>query len=171
MYSETLKAQWKNLYCDFESEYDVVSMQGEKPSCLNRWYTARCHRWSSVTYAEGIILEQEKNPEFAQALKDAINNFQFKKVEPAQEKSVPAYCGIGVAAGVLVGVASHFFHAGLLKAILSGTVICAVAIAALLRYVSGYNESELKREKQAYVTQLRDYADTLQKVCEQYKIL
>lgn len=170
MYRETLKDQWKNLYCDFESEYDVVSKQGEKPSCLNRWYSARSHRWSSVTYAEGIILEQEKKPEFAQALQNAINSFQFKKEAPAKEKSAPAYCGIGAAVGVLAGVISYFFHVGLFKSIISGLVVCVVAIAALLRHAATYNESEIKREKQAYVAQLKDYVNALQKVCEQYNI-
>lgn len=58
MYRETLTGQWKNLSGDFAQEYDRLLTKGEAPGCFAGWYETRIHRWQSVAYPEGIILEQ-----------------------------------------------------------------------------------------------------------------
>lgn len=58
MYRETLTGQWKNLSGDFAQEYDRLLAKGEAPGCFAGWYETRIHRWQSVAYPEGIILEQ-----------------------------------------------------------------------------------------------------------------
>ena len=99
MYQKVLIDQWKNLYSDFAEEYELLQSQGDAVTAFNRWYEARVHRWSSVAYSEGIILEQENKPDFSEELQHVIKKFQFNKVEADGETSL----WMGTVAGVALG--------------------------------------------------------------------
>ena len=81
MYQDTLKNQWENLCADFEKDFDITITKGKIPVCFNEWYKVRAYRWRSFTYSEGIILEQNTDPEFAEKLLELIESFSFKSVD------------------------------------------------------------------------------------------
>lgn len=170
MYRETLMDQWKNVYSDFAGEYEILQHQGEATAAFNRWYEARVHRWSSMTYSEGILLEQENNPEFSAGLRSVLKSFRFSKVEAGQEK--PSWPGIaaGVAAGILVGGILMLLHWGRIKAIISGAVMLVVVVAAFSRKNADDAKQEQKRVRESYIRQLKDYQRELIAVCDQYQV-
>ena len=112
MYRETLIGQWVNLYNDFAHDFELLQHQEKAPDNFNRWYKTRIHRWKSITYSEGILLEQVNNAEFTERLLAEMEKFCFQPVEPEKEK--PAWTGIaaGAAAGAAAGGVLSFLHWG-----------------------------------------------------------
>ncbi len=170
MYRETLMDQWKNLYSDFAGEYDLLKNQGEAAAAFNRWYEARVHRWSSMTYSEGILLDQEDNPAFSTRLRSVLKAFRFHKVEPAGEKPFWMGMAAGAAAGVLAGGVLMLLHWGKFKAILSGIVIFVVIATAFSRRNADFAKQEQARVRENYIQQLKDYQKELIAVCDQYQM-
>lgn len=170
MYRETLIDQWKSLYSDFAGEYELLRNQGEAAAAFNRWYEARIHRWSSITYSEGILLDQENNPAFSADLRSALKAFRFHKVEPAGEKPLWMGMAAGLAAGVIVGGLLMLFHWGKIKAIISGIVMLVVIVTAFSRKNADFEKQEQKRVKESYIQQLKDYQKELIAVCGQHQM-
>lgn len=170
MYRETLMNQWANLYSDFDHDFELLQNQGKAPDCFNRWYATRLHRWSSITYSEGILLEQENNPEFAHHLKNTMGNFRFQFVTPA--KKIPVWPGIAV--GAAVGAAASailmLVHWGAIKSVIGGIVLCMVIASGSFRSNAAFRKKEKNREKNEYVGQLKDYKKKLIAVCDKYRI-
>lgn len=169
MYRETLMNQWKNLYSDFAGEYDILKNQGNATAAFNRWYEARVHRWSSITYSEGILLEQENNPSFSKELQSVLKNFRFTDVPPVKEGQLWIGAAAGVAAGVIAGRVLMLLHWGKMKAIISGIVLLIVIIAAFAKSNADKRVQEQKRMKDEYVQQLKDYQGQLLIVCDKFK--
>lgn len=168
MYRETLIDQWKNLYSDFAGEYERLQHQGDATAAFNRWYEARVHRWNSITYSEGILLEQENNPAFSTNLRLVLQNFRFHSVKP--QTGQPVWIGIaasalggGIATGTLL-----LFHWGEIKAIISGAALFVVIAAAFSKKNADSKKLEQKRVKEAYIQQLKDYQSELIAICNKY---
>lgn len=170
MYKETLNAQWKNLYSDFAQEYDLLKTKGNEPGCFDRWYEARIHRWQSVAYPEGMILEQTGLADFARELTDVMKRFRFQYVESRQGR--PVWWGIvlGLAAGVAAAVVLKLLHWSTVRVILSGIVVCIVAVLGFVRAEEAAKESECKRVKEEYVGQLKAYEKELTAVCDKFEV-
>lgn len=165
MYQDTLKEHWKNLYSDFAQEYDRLKMKGKEPDCFDDWYHTRIHRFQSVAYPEGIILEQVGNAEFLQALTDTMKEFRFELVEPQEGK--PLWQGIllGIAAGGASALLLLLLHWETVRLILSGIVVFVVVFLGFWRSEQAAKLAEQKRVKETYVGQLRDYWEKLSDVC------
>ncbi len=170
MYRETLMAQWNNLYSDFAGEYEILKKQENVTASFNHWYEARVHRWNSITYPEGIILEQLNKPDFSRELKKAFKGFKFEEVKPAEEK--PLWMGIaaGIAAGVLAGGILTLLHWGKTEVIISGVVLLAAVIVVFFKKNADDGRQEEKRVKEEYIQQLRDYQKELIAVCNRYQM-
>lgn len=168
MYRETLMNQWKNLYSDFAGEYDILKNQGNATAAFNRWYEARVHRWSSITYSEGILLEQENNPSFSKELQSVLKNFRFIDVPAIEEKPLWIGIAVGAVAGVIAGRVLMMLHWGKMKAIVSGIVLLIVIIAAFAKSNADKKMHEHKRIKDEYVQQLKDYQNQILIVCDKY---
>lgn len=168
MYREIIIDQWKNLYSDFAKEYEILRNRGNETASFNRWYEARIHRWNSITYSEGIILEQENNPDFSRELLKVLKGFKFRNVEPEKEK--PMWIGIvaGVIAGVAVSAILTFLGWGKIKAVISGAVLLVVIIAAFSKENADYKNQEDKRVKEEYIQQLRGHQKEIIAVCDKY---
>lgn len=171
MYREILMDQWKNLYCDFAGEYELLQNQGNAATAFNRWYEARVYRWSSVTYSEGILLEQENNPAFSKELQSVLKSFRFHDVASAIEKPIWMGVAIGIAAGIFIGGVLMLFHGGRIKAIVSAIVLFVVIIVAFQKKNTDGKVQEQKRVKDGYIQQLRDYQNKLVAVCDKYKVV
>lgn len=167
-YKETFSQQWRNLYSDFAQEYERLLTKGSAPGCFREWYETRIHRWRSVVYPEGMILEQEKNPEMTQALSDAMRDFHFEKVEPQPEKPVWQPIAVGLAAGILSSLVMALLHWSPLRSVLSGVVVAIVVISGYWKSRSLARDAERVRVRQAYADQLKDYLPKLTAVCEQF---
>ena len=85
MYKDTLKGQWKNLYSDFAQEYDRLLTQGTAPGCFAQWYETRIHRWQSVAYPEGIILEQTERAISDKPIPSMGSVAESRSEEPSEE--------------------------------------------------------------------------------------
>lgn len=169
MYRETLMNQWKNLYSDFAGEYDILKNHGNATAAFNRWYEARVHRWSSITYSEGILLEQENNSSFSKELQSVLKNFRFTDVPPMKEGPLWLGIAVGVAAGVIAGRVLMLLHWGKMKAIISGIALLIVIIAAFAKSNADKRNQEQKRIKEEYVQQLKDYQNQILIVCDKYQ--
>lgn len=169
MYREILMNQWKNLYSDFAGEYDILKNQGNATAAFNRWYEARIHRWNSITYSEGILLEQENNPSFSKELQSVLKNFRFTDVPPVKEGKLWIGITIGVTAGIIVGRVLILLHWEKMKAIISGIVLLIAIIAAFAKSNADKKIQEQKRMKDKYVQQLKDYQNQILIVCDKYQ--
>lgn len=170
MYSETLMNQWTNLYSDFAGEYEEIKKQGNEPYGFNRWYEARIHRWSSIAYSEGMILEQEKKPDFSNELIQVMKNFSFKKVESTNESKVWIGIIIGIVVGGLTGGILGMIHWGIIKSVLSGIILFAVIAASYSKKCADDKRKEDSRVKKEYIQQLREYQRNLMDVCTKYNV-
>lgn len=171
MYRETLLEQWKNLYSDFDNEFELLQRNGAAPECFDRWYEARVHRWCSITYSEGILLEEMNRPEFADELLNVMRSFRFHPVNPAGERPVRTGIAAGAAAGIAVWGILTLLHWGAARALISGITICAVTVSAVFRSNAAFRKEEQIRVRKAYVEQLKDYQQALTDVCDHYRIL
>ena len=171
MYRDTLSNQWKNLYSDFAGEYDTLVKQMNEPICFNRWYEARIHRWNSITFPEGIILEQENNRDFANELKLTLDKFSFNKVESAKTKSIWFGIVIGIAFGLIVGGVLYLLPLDLLfwRIIISGIISAVMVSAVFIKKHNVTKKQEKKRVKDAYIRQLEEYEKELIAVCDKYQ--
>lgn len=169
MYSETFKEQWRNLYSDFAQEYDRLTQKGDAPACFRQWYETRLHRWQSVAYPEGIILEQTGNSALSRELTDAMRDFTFSPVEPQPVKPMWLSAVLGLIAAALSSVLLLLFHWNPIRVVISAIVVFIVTTLGFARSVTSAQEAEAKRVRDAYVAQLREYADTLTAVCDKYE--
>lgn len=169
MYQDTLKEHWKNLYSDFAQEYDRLKMKGKQPDCFDDWYTTRIHRFQSVAYPEGIILEQVDNAELSQALTDTMKDFRFELVEPQEGKPIWQGIVLGLAAGGVSALVLLLLHWETVRLILSGIVVFIVVLLGFWRSEQAAGLSEQKRVKEAYVGQLKEYWQKLSDVCDQFE--
>lgn len=169
MYREVLMDQWKNLYCDFDGEYEILRYRGNEVTAFNRWYEARVHRWSSITYSEGILLEQENNADFSKELQSVLNSFRFHDVDFGDVK--PNWKGIvaAIAIGIIVTGLLMMLHIGQMKSIVSGGVLFVVIAVTLQRKRMEYEKYRQKCLKDGYIQQLKDYQDKLAAVCDKYQ--
>lgn len=168
-YKETFSQQWRNLYSDFAQEYERLLTKGKAPGCFREWYETRIHRWRSVVYPEGMILDQEKNPEMTKALSDAMRDFHFEKVEPAPEKPLWQPFAVGLTAGIVSGVLMALLRWSPLRSVLSGAVVAIVVISGYLKSRSLARDAERVRVRQAYADQLKDYLPKLTAVCDSFQ--
>ena len=177
MYQDTLKNQWENLCADFAKNFDLIITKGNIPDCLNEWYKARAYRWRSITYSEGVILEQNTSPEFAEKLVELIEDFRFKYIEPAQKKSFLPKIALSAALGVVVAVVSKFYFydalnaaGNWLKPCLTGAALFVVFDVWAYRHVSNFNQDNDKQIKSGYIDQLKNfYQKHLLTFCESYE--
>lgn len=169
MYQDALSNQWRNLYSDFSAEYETLSKQPNSVSAFNRWYEARVHRWSSIAYQEGVILDEEKNPEFAEELRRQMQAFKFRAVASGK---VPRSTGqdalISGGCGGLIGVGMLALQFGMIKSIITGGISIAALMVALSRNRANSQHQEEQRVKDNYTQQLKDYLPSLIGVCEKY---
>lgn len=170
MYRETLIAQWNNLYSDFAGEYETLRKHENVIASFNRWYEARIHRWNSITYSEGIILEQENNPDFCDELKGVLKKFRFTKVEASD--SSPKWIGIvaGLIGGGLAGGVLALLHWGIVRTVISGVIVFIMIAIGFSKKNTDTEKKEAARVKEAYIQQLKDYQKTLIAVCDKYKM-
>ncbi|MDO5132792.1 MAG: hypothetical protein Q4D81_07400 [Eubacteriales bacterium] len=170
MYQEALTEQWDNLCSDFASEFNFLSKQGNATDSFNRWYEARIHRWSSVSYAEGIILSQLNNNDFAEQLIVAMKRFRFNEASSAESKGLWSGIPIGIMAGILCGGALSFFHWSTIRSIISGIVVAIVISGSLYKKNEVFNKKQQGNIKEAYIRQLADYRSDLLSVCKQFNV-
>lgn len=170
MYRDTLIEHWRNLYSDFAQEYDRLKAWGNEPNCFERWYETRIHRWQSVAYPEGMILEQVDNSEFAQELTDVMKAFRFEYIEPKAAKPIWYGIVLGLAAGIVSAVFLALLHWETVRIILSGIVVFIVAALGFVRSEESAKNNELKRVKEAYIDQLKEYSEKLTAVCDKFEV-
>lgn len=170
MYRETFIGQWINLCSDFDHDFELLQHQGEAPESFNRWYKTRVHRWKSITYSEGILLEQVNNAEFAERLRTEMEKFCFQLVEPEKEKSAWTGIAAGAAAGAAAGGILAFLHWGAAKVVISGIALFAVTAAGSLQSNAACRKEEQKRVREGYIGQLKSYEGTLLELFNQYNI-
>ena len=169
MYSDTLKEQWRNLYSDFAQEYDRLTLKGDAPACFRQWYETRLHRWQSVAYPEGIILEQTGDAALSRELTDAMRNFAFSPVKPQPVRPMWLSAALGLIAASFSSALLLLFHWNPIRIVISGIVVFIVTALGVARSVTSAREAEAKRVRDAYVAQLRDYLGTLTAVCDKYE--
>ena len=170
MYQDALIEQWDNLCGDFAGEFDFLSKQGNAVASFNRWYEARAHRWSSGTYAEGIILSQLQKPDFAERLRNTINRFRFSEVPPAGRKALWFGVPAGLLAGIMCGGVLFFLHWSAVRSIISGIVVVVVVSGAFYKKNEAFNNKEQHNIKDAYMRQLTDYRSELLAICHQFHV-
>lgn len=170
MYREALIDQWNNLYSDFAGEYETIKKQENMIASFNRWYEARIHRWNSIAYSEGIILEQEKNPDFSDELKTVLRSFRFTEVEASD--AFPKWIGIaaGLIGGGIAGGALALLHWGIARSVLSGGIVFIIIAVGFSKKNADTEKKEAERVKEAYIRQLMDYQKALIAVCDKYKL-
>lgn len=170
MYQDMLKNQWENLCADFAKNFDLIITKGNIPDCLNEWYKTRAYRWRSITYSEGVILEQNANPEFAEKLLELIESFSFKSVESAPKKSFLPQIAIGVILGIVIALLSKLCFFDTVKSYLLGFALCVMFCFFEYKRASTFNQNESQRVKSEYVNQLKDYyLKHLIKLCKSYE--
>ena len=170
IYQDTLKNQWENLCADFEKDFDITITKGNIPACLNEWYKVRAYRWRSLTYSEGIILEQNTSSEFAEKLLELIESFSFKSVESTQKKSFLPKIAIGVILGIVIALLSKLCFFDTVKSYLLGSALCVMFCFFTYKRASTFNQNENQRVKSEYVKQLKDhYLKHLLKLCKSYE--
>lgn len=170
MYINTLKSQWENLCDDFYQDFDIIMLKGNNAASLNSWYSVRIHRWNSVAYSEGIILEQQNNPQLANAILASLQNFSFRNVDAPKAKS--SWPGLIASAAVGVGAtlaAKFFFDWKLFTAILTGAAAFTVCAVPALRLLSGSDSNSNENIKQEYLSQLRAYWGKLEAACRKFE--
>lgn len=170
MYRETLMNQWQNLCCDFAGEYELLRNQRDAVTAFNRWYEARIHRWGSITYSEGILLEQEKNPNFTKELQLILKSFRFHDVELKNKKPFGTGIVAGTVAGIIAGGVLMAFHVGQMKAIASGCVLFVTMAVTFQKKNTDDEKQNQKHMKDEYLQQLMDYQDKLEAVCDKYQV-
>lgn len=170
-YRSILTAQWQDVCTSFERDYNGLALRGELPKQLNEWYSVKCHRWSSVVYAEGQILDQVGNDAFAKTLRKALADFKFKKVvsnEANHQRTAPL---IGLSVAVIVAVMAFFgLHWILWKTVLIAVLtLLGVTIPLQERTKRNIKNDEV-RIKQDYMNQLLAQKETLLLLCEEFNI-
>ena len=169
MYIKTLKGQWENLCSDFYQEFDLLKLRGDSAASFNSWYSVRIHRWNSVAYSEGIILDQQNNSQLSSAILSSLGEFRFRHVDAPRQKSA----WTGIIEGAFIGLFTallikYLLDWRLLSTILAGLVVfimSAVSIFMLLSNSSGAIDEKLKQE---YISQLEDYWPKLESVCKKF---
>lgn len=169
MYKDTLTAQWQNLYSDFAQEYDRLKEHGKEPACFDRWYETRIHRWQSVAYPEGIILEQANRDDFSQKLIETLKAFRFSSVETKPMRPIWQGIALALAAGAASAAFLLLLRWEIVRVIISGIVVCVVAGLGFAKSEDTARKNESNRVKEAYVGQLKDYLDKLTEVCDQFE--
>lgn len=170
MYQDALIEQWDNLCGDFAGEFDFLSKQGNAVASFNRWYEARVHRWSSGSYAEGMILSQLKKTDFAERLRYTINCFKFSEVPPAGRKTLWSGVPVGFLAGIMCGGVLFLLHWGVVRSLISGIVALVVVSGAFYKKNDAFNKKEQIKIKDAYMRQLTDYRNELLAICNQFHV-
>lgn len=170
MYREALIDQWINLYSDFSQNYDMLKIQGKEPDVYNQWYMTRIHRWNSVSYSEGIMLDQLNQPDFSRELRAVLKEFCFQTVETSGESPVWRGPLIGLAVGVAAAVGMKVLQWGTLRASISGIILFAVVTVAFQNSAATSRKQEQERIKNGYVEQLKNYENILKKICEKYGV-
>lgn len=170
MYWEILQSQWKNLYSEFAAEYERLNVQLDETAAFNHWYEAKIHRWNSVVYTEGIILEQQNNDLFSKEIKEAMENFQFKKVEKQNLQINWIGLVVGTVVCLCAGKILTVLNWGKFRAIISGLVLWAVIVSAIFQNNSKMKKEEERRIKAEYIQQLKDYQKQLEAVCDKFNM-
>lgn len=172
MYLKALKGQWKNLCSDFYQDFDILKLNSNDTASFNSWYSTRIHRWNSVAYAEGIILDQQNNPQLSSAILASLGNFRFRCVDKPKEKS--AWSGIiasAVAGAFAAFAVRYFLDWKSVGTILTGAMAFIVCAVSALRLSSGSGRDSDDKLRQEYLSQLEGYWSELETVCRKFDVL
>ena len=169
MYTKTLKSQWKNLCSDFYQEFELLNLKGNDAASFNSWYSVRIHRWNSIAYSEGIILDQQNNPQLSSAILASLANFKFRHVDKPKTKSAWSGIAVGGAAGVVTAFAvNYFFDWKTFSTVIAGAAAFMVCAASAVGLSSGSSRDEDEKLRQEYLSQLESYWGELEKVCRKF---
>ena len=169
MYTQTLKGQWRDLCSDFYQKFDTIMLRGNDAASLNTWYSVRVHRWNSVAYSEGIILDQQNNPELSKAVLDALGGFRFRQTDKPRAKSAWPGLIAGAAAGVGAAFAvKHFLDWGSIRTTLTGALAFIACAVSAVRLSSGSAKDADEKLRREYLSQLEDYWGELEAVCRKF---
>lgn len=172
MYQNVLTKQWNDLVEDFVNENRNAPAQ--TVAQFRDWYRVRAHRFSSITAVEGMNLDQLNNPDFAKALRDKIDRFDFRKPEsqaaPDARTGMIAGAVVGVALVFLLPLLPFLWTKGWILRILIGVAAFLVISLWQISSVSTAQKNEQERVFTEYVHQLEDYLPSLLEVCREYGV-
>lgn len=168
-YTIKFSSQWDNLVADFAAKIENTPTEFLSPSELNDWYQTRSYRWSSISEAEGVMLEQEADNDFRNEMISSIADFEFK--EPTVEKvSLSASrIVIGIITAIAVAAISNFFLSlGLIKTIILALIISVSFTIKAFLNKSSAKKNAYKKVRSVYIEQLHSHGKKLLEICNKY---
>lgn len=169
-YKNKFESQWNNLRADFAAKIEKTPVELLSPKELNSWLQARTHRWSSVVEMEGLILDQEDNPELSSELRSALGSVSVEQVNAGKAPSPILHIGVGaVIAAVFAVVSKVLLDRGTMMAVVLAVLTVAAAICEYTIFSSSKKKELEKALRSGYVKQLDEYKRELLSICDKYE--